>query len=101
MSGIENCLTSPVDVKKVANMIQEMVNSLVREQAEKDFRKDVCQRLKDEYDLSTAESNKAARVVLKGTGEFDKTVEAEERRQHFIDQLFHALKERPMENENE
>lgn len=41
---------SPDVMTKLDNAVNECVNSLVRSQAEKDFRKDVLDRLKDEID---------------------------------------------------
>ena len=41
---------SPDVMTKLDNAVTECVNSLVRSQAEKDFRKDVLDRLKDEID---------------------------------------------------
>ena len=41
---------SPDVMTKLDNAVSECVNSLVRSQAEKDFRKDVLDRLKDEID---------------------------------------------------
>lgn len=97
MDDFTNCLTSPVDVKKVANMVDEMAKSLTRQQAEVDLRKEIASRIKDEYNLPPSESNKAAKALYKGTSEFDKSVEKEERRQFFMEQIFHTLKQRPQE----
>lgn len=62
--------SSPADKKKISDAIEEMVNSLVRIDAEKDHFKAIQERLKDEFEMP---SDLAARLAkTRHKSDFDK-----------------------------
>lgn len=48
---------TPVDQQKLNSAVEEATISLQRQQMEKDFRKDVADRMKEELDISTSDFN--------------------------------------------
>jgi hypothetical protein len=55
------------DRKKIKDAVEEMSNSMVRVSAERDFQKDVCDRIKDEVGLAPKYLKKLATVYHKQT----------------------------------
>lgn len=47
--------SSPADQEKILNAAREICDSRVRQSAEADFQKDVCDRLKEELDIKPAD----------------------------------------------
>lgn len=56
---------SPNDKKKIQGMIQEVANSYIRSDAEKEFVKEVAQRAKDELDIPPKLLRQWARICQK------------------------------------
>lgn len=57
--------TSPEDIKKINQAIREASNSLIREESEKEFRKGVRDKLKEELNLPPKLFNKMLKVYHK------------------------------------
>lgn len=56
---------NPNDRQKLKNAVQECVNSMYREDAEKDFRKDAAGRMVDELGVEKKQFNKLVRLTYK------------------------------------
>jgi len=59
--------SSPADRQKIKDAVEELSNSLVRMDSERDFQKDVCDRIKDEVGLNPKFLKKLANVYHKQT----------------------------------
>ena len=57
--------SSPKDQESIRNGIQEIVNCLLRIDAEKDAMKDILDTLKDKYEIPPKYSRKAATLIHK------------------------------------
>lgn len=56
---------NPEERKKFRNMLQEAVNSHYREEAEKELRRNIAERAKEELNLEKKQFNRLARVVYR------------------------------------
>jgi hypothetical protein len=59
-------ILTPDVMTAVDNAVEECVNSLIRVQAENEFRKDVVSALKEKCDLSTSQFNALVKERLEG-----------------------------------
>lgn len=63
----EVTITNPADLKKIKGEIDELINSLVRENSEKELRKEILDGLKETYALDKKTVNRIARDRYKDT----------------------------------
>jgi pyruvate/2-oxoglutarate/acetoin dehydrogenase E1 component len=57
--------SSPEDKKKIRDAVIEMSDSMLRQESERGFQKDVCERIKDEIGLDAKYLKQLARVYHK------------------------------------
>lgn len=57
--------SNPADRQKVQNAIDELVNSKIRMQAERDLTKEICARIKDEIEYEPKKLKKLATIHYK------------------------------------
>ena len=57
--------SNPEDQKKVADALKEIVNSMVRQESEKDLVKEILTNLKEEQEIAPKTARAAARMLYK------------------------------------
>lgn len=83
-------MNSDSDRKAIRQMMGEIVNSMTRDEAERDLRKELFKRLKDEYSVEPKVARKVVKAMYKGNF-------AEERESYEeVEALYHAIKSIPM-----
>lgn len=83
-------MNSDSDRKAIRQMMGEIVNSMTRDEAERDLRKELFKRLKDDYNVEPKVARKVVNAMYKGN--FAEEREAYEE----VEALYHAIKSIPM-----
>lgn len=60
-----NIPSDPAEQVRLAQMINEIVNSMVRTRAEAEHRKSILTTIKEQFDLPSAAANTAAKIMFK------------------------------------
>ena len=68
-------ITNPETQKAILGAIKEMSDSLTREQGEKDFRKSVTDRMKEEHELEPGKLNRWAKNFFMGKSKYQQKVD--------------------------
>lgn len=83
-------MNSDSDRKAIRQMMGEIVNSMTRDEAERDLRKELFKRLKDDFNIEPKVSRKVVKAMYKGNF-------AEERESYEeVEALYTAIKSIPM-----
>lgn len=79
-------ITNPVDVKAIRGVIDELINSMVRESSEKELRKEILIEAKEKYGLDKKIVSRIAKDRFKDT--HAKTINEAEDYQTIYDTLY-------------